>query len=71
MDLTIRAACPRFACCDCRTMTGWPHQPWCRLRTRTAPDCSDCRYFDPSHSTCVHPSLNKPVRVKALRKIKE
>ena len=52
----IRSACARFACSQCRTKTGWPHQSWCSLRGSTEGDCPACRYFDRRRKSCAHPA---------------
>ena len=53
----IRASCPLYACRDCRTKTGWPHQSWCALGEKLAPLCEDCRYYH--RDRCVHPACRK------------
>lgn len=56
---TIRSGCPLYSCRVCRTKTGWPHQVWCELKLLTVPGCTDCRYHDPLHGSCVHPAMRK------------
>lgn len=59
VDGVIRARCSRFACCVCRTKTGWPHQPWCELGEEACPGCEDCRYFDRTKARCMHPACKR------------
>lgn len=58
-DRVIRARCPWFACCVCRTKTSWPHQLWCDTAPVSRPACEDYRYFGPSKFKCLHPAWGK------------
>ena len=55
----IRAKCEHYACRECRTKTGWPHQKWCELSRLTEPDCADCRYRSVRKARCDHPALRR------------
>jgi hypothetical protein len=55
----IRAKCESYACRECRTKTGWPHQKWCTLSRLTEPDCADCRYWSVKKAGCDHPARRR------------
>lgn len=57
--LRIASPCPLYACRECRTKTGWPHQRWCSLAKLTEPACADCCYRNPAKDECVHPRRRK------------
>lgn len=58
----IAAKCPLFACRDCRTKTGWPHQSWCGAPDRIKPGCGDCFYYQIKAEKCAHPTLKRKGR---------
>ena len=55
----IRAGCPRYACLECRTKSGWPHQMWCGMAHVTEPACIDCRYWSAKKGLCDHPATRR------------
>ena len=61
-DKLIIAECPRFACRECHTKTGHPHQHWCSQAADDTADrtgCAECLYWQESRGKCTHPYVKK------------
>ncbi len=60
----IDAECPLFACRECRTKAGWPHQSWCTAEENAKPFCVECLYVDHSGG-CTHPAKKRKERAES------
>ena len=63
----IQASCPRYACLECRTKTGWPHQVWCYKIQCTSPTCEDCVCWSVKKNLCDHPYTRRERRERERR----
>ena len=58
-DDSITAECTLFACRECHTKTGHPHQKWCALSAKDTSECENCLYYSADKENCTHPYKKK------------